>query len=182
MIYTMEISCIDPVETGGAPITGYVASAIGADGTTITDSDVTLPVWLANIAGGVSYDVRMAAVNVHGQGAWSTPVVMLMPNEPGPVTNVTLALEVPIDANILTMTATISFDAGADGFSPITEYQITDLTNVDYFNEPPPATGTPIVIQLTRPGVTTDFQIEIAAVNAVGVSTYVQSNIVTITV
>jgi hypothetical protein len=80
------------------------------------------------------------------------------------------------------MSAAITFDLGSDGGTPLTGYQVTDLTNMNYYNPPPVLAGTPIVIEIDKPLVTTDYQIEIAAANAVGTSAYTQSNTVTVTI
>lgn len=78
---TADVAFIPPVNTGGAPITGYVIVSSPAITLTYDANDATSPVRVTGtFASGVAYTFTAAAKNVAGTGPASTASAAITPN------------------------------------------------------------------------------------------------------
>jgi len=155
-----------PANDGGSSIVdydiGYTPS--GGSETIVSHGSTTPPHELLNLTDGVSYSVRVRAVNSIGDGAWSSPVTQVAALLPGTPTG--LALTAQTEALDLSWTAPAN-----DGGSPITGYSVRYT----------PSGGSPSTANTGSTGTTytlsgltggTAYSIEVAAITAAGIGAY----------
>jgi hypothetical protein len=140
---------------GGSPITGYKVTSTPST-TTITGT--TPPIVFTGLANGTSYTFRVVATNVKGDSLASESS-----NAVTPAT--TPSAPTSLSATAGDGEASISFTAGSDGGSGITNYEYS--TNGSSWTALSPADVTsPVTIVGLTNGVT--YTIYLRAVNAVG--------------
>ena len=114
-----DVSWAPPGNTGGSPITTYVASAYATPTSQIPLTSCTTSSTSCTINGltdGIGYYVSVSAQNAAGSGTASTPVVAVTP------------LERPGAPTLNSLTSgdsflSLDFSAGSDGDAPVTSYQ-----------------------------------------------------------
>lgn len=146
--------------TGGSPLTNYRYSTNGGSTfTAFSPVDTASPVTISGLTAGQTYSVVLQAINAIGNGASSSALSVVMPaSTPSAPTNLS-------SSNISSTSATISFTAGSNGGSAITNYKYsTDGTT--YTAVSPASTSTSINITGLSSGTT--YNIYVKAVNAVG--------------
>ena len=156
---TVTVSFTPPGDTGGAPITGYVAQASsGALNPTVatgTGSPITIP----GLTNGTSYTVVVTAQNLNGAGPASAPSNSVTPTAPqvlpGPPTGVNA---VGVQGGVQ-----VYFNAPANnGGSVITDYVVTSTPgNVT-------ATGPDSPVEVTGLVPGTVYSFTVLAVNQAG--------------
>ncbi len=114
-----DVSWTPPGNTGGSPVTTYVASAYATPNSQTPLASCTTSLTSCTINGltdGVVYYVSVIAQNAAGSGTGSTPVVAVIP------------LERPGAPTLNSLTSgdsflSLDFSAGTDGDAPVTSYQ-----------------------------------------------------------
>lgn len=151
---------LTPGSDGGDPILNYLYST--DDGATYTAfSPQTGPVTSLTITGltnGTTYAVKLKAVNSLGEG----PASVTAYGTPAAVPAAPTGLSYTSGYNYLT----ISFTAGNDGGSPLTNYKYSIDNGTSYTALSPADTTSPITITGLTNGTT--YQVKLRAVNAVG--------------
>jgi LPXTG-motif cell wall-anchored protein len=148
-------------DDGGSPITNHEYSIDGGGWVAFSPPEVGSPVIIEELTNGTPYSIRLRAVNALGVSVPSEPVTVTP--VPGPVlpdapTNL---VPTPGDAQ-----ATIAFTPGADGGSPITNYEYSDDGGRTWTAFSPADTTSPVTISGLTNGET--YRIVLRAVNAVG--------------
>ena len=153
---------------GGSVITNYEYSTDGTTFTALSPADTSSPVTIPGLTNGTNYTIYLKAVNAIGVSAASSSVSVTPSTTPSAPTSLT--------ATAGNGQATISFTAGSNGGSVITNYEYsTDGTTFTALS--PADTSSPVTI----PGLTngTNYTIYLKAVNAIGVSAASSSGTVT---
>ncbi len=164
-----------PVETGGMEITGYRVQhklATEADYPTSSISLITTTTTITGLESGTQYDVRVAAVNQEGRGAWLTGAGSTAPEfvatVPAAPTGVTVEKESET-------TLSVSWDAPTNtGGAEITGY---DVQYRDASESPiswTSVTPNPTDTETTITGLTAgkEYLVRVAAINSVGTGAY----------
>ena len=142
---------------GGSAITNYKYSTDGTNYTALSPTDATTPITISGLTNGTSYTIYLKAVNANGDSAASSSVTVTPSTTPSAPTSLT--------ATAGDGQATISFTAGSDGGSAITNYKYsTDGTNYSALS--PADSSSPITISGLTNG--TSYAINLKAVNTNG--------------
>jgi titin len=156
-----DVSWTAPSSTGGAPVTGYTASAYTTStGTTAVSTCTTSGTACAipGLTNGTVYYVEVAATNAAGTGAASSPRVLVTPlARPGAPTLSSLTVG---DGSI-----SAAFTAGSAGDRAITGYQYSIDGGATWVAAS--GTSSPIVITGLTNGVT--YTVAVRAVSSAGV-------------
>ena len=168
----ISVAWTAPANDGGNPISGYDLEyklPADADWTDTAHSGLATSYTIMNLSNGQSYQVRVAAVNINGNGDYAessaTPRA-----PPGEVTGLMLASG---DAHIVATWSAPS-DNGGDAITRyVVEYKLgsdTAWTDVGH---------TDTTLTATISGLTNgeDYDVRVAARNSVGVGDFVQSSI-----
>ena len=144
---------------GGSPITNYEYSLDGGSTWTsrVPASSVS-PLNISGLIGGRTYEVALRAVNAAGPGAASNVSTVVAKGTPDAPRSVT------VTAGDRSLSA--SFDAPANGGSPITNYEYSLDGGDTWQARVPASTSSPISITGLTNG--TSQQVRIRAVNGVG--------------
>jgi hypothetical protein len=142
---------------GGSAITNYKYSIDGTTYTALSPVDTSSPITIPGLTNGTSYSIYLKAVNANGDGTASTAVSVTPSTTPSAPTT--------LSATAGDGSATISFTAGSNGGSAITNYKYS-LDGTTYSALSPADGSSPITI----PGLTngTSYTIYLKAVNANG--------------
>ncbi len=142
---------------GGSAITNYKYSTDGTTYTALSPTDATTPITISGLTNGTSYTIYLKAVNTNGDSSASSSVTVTPSTTPSAPTS--------LSATAGDGQATISFTAGSNGGSAITNYKYsTDGTN--YTALSPTDATTPITISGLTNG--TSYTIYLKAVNSNG--------------
>jgi hypothetical protein len=142
---------------GGSAITNYKYSTDGTNYTALSPADSSSPITISGLTNGTSYTIYLKAVNANGDSSASSSVTVTPSTTPSAPTS--------LSATTGDSQATISFTAGSDGGSAITNYKYsTDGTN--YTALSPTDATTPITISGLTNG--TSYTIYLKAVNSNG--------------
>lgn len=145
---------------GGSPITRYDYSV--NNGITYIDANsITSPITISGLTNGVIYTVLLRAWNAVGPSEPSDGMQGTPATTPDAPTNVT--------STSGNQQLSISFTAGSNGGSPITNYQYSINNGGSYTSVSPSQTTSPILITGLVNGTT--YSIKIRAVNAIGAGT-----------
>jgi titin len=150
-----------PGANGGSAITNYQYSINGGTSFTSFSPAVTSsPVTISGLSGGTTYSVVLRAVNANGNGASSSSISVTTSNV-SPSAPTALS-----SSEVGTTSAKISFSAGANGGSAITNYKYSTNGGTSFTAFSPAVTAGPVTIT----GLTsnTTYNIVIKAVNSVG--------------
>ena len=142
---------------GGSAITNYKYSTDGTTFTALSPADSSSPITVPGLTNGTNYTIYLKAVNSNGDSSASSSVSVTPATTPSAPTS--------LSATAGDGQATISFTAGSDGGSAITNYKYsTDGTNYSALS--PTDSSSPITI----PGLTngTNYSIYLKAVNSNG--------------
>jgi len=141
----------------GSAITNYKYSLDGTTYTALSPVDASSPITIPGLTNGTSYSIYLKAVNANGDGTASTAVSVTPSTTPSDPTT--------LSATAGDGSATISFTAGSNGGSAITNYKYS-LDGTTYSALSPADGSSPITI----PGLTngTSYTIYLKAVNANG--------------
>jgi len=157
-----------PGSNGGSAITNYEFSTDGTTYRTLSPAGSSSPITIPGLTNGTNYTIYLKAVNAVGVSAASSSVTVTPSTTPSAPASLT--------ATAGNGQATISFTAGSNGGSAITNYEFsTDGTN--YSTLSPADSSSPVTISGLTNG--TSYNIYLKAVNAVGVSA--ASSAVTVT-
>lgn len=131
---SLQISFTDPVANGGSAITNYEYTINnGSSWITLSPADTTTPITIPGLSDGVSYTVKIRAVNSYGSGTASTSVSMIpgliarisaltLSNSPakGLITTLTVSLTIPGKVNFLINNKRISgcYKLNSSGSAP----------------------------------------------------------------
>jgi len=164
----LVIAFSPPTFDGGASISNYEYSL--DNGATFTSANTTTsPFTKTGLTNGTTYQVIIRAVNAVGPGAPSAMVEGTPSTLPSPPTALSGS---PADKQII-----VTFTAGNDGGSDITNYQYSTNNGANYLALSPADLSSPITInKLSTDGTTnltngTPYTVRLKAVNANGVST-----------
>ncbi len=142
---------------GGSAITNYKYSTDGTNYTALSPTDATTPITISGLTNGTSYTIYLKAVNANGDSSASSSVTVTPSTTPSAPTS--------LSATAGDGQATISFTAGSNGGSAITNYKYsTDGTT--YTALSPTDATTPITISGLTNG--TSYTIYLKAVNSNG--------------
>jgi large repetitive protein len=148
-----------PGANGGSPITNYKYSTDGTNYTAFSPAQTTSPVLITALTNGTSYTVYLKEVNANGDSVASSSVTATPSTVPNAPTSLSSAYG--------NGSASISFTAGSNGGSAITNYQYSlDGTNYTAFS--PAQTSSPVSITGLTNG--TAYTIYLKTVNANGAS------------
>ena len=159
------LSWTAPASNGGSAITDYVIQYLYGgtwipfvDGTSNTTSAI-----VTGLTNGTVYDFRVAAVNIAGQGNWSTSVTSTPATVPGPVTS--------LSGSLSSTTATVQWTPPADpSGASVTGFKVSyKLSNSVTWSTPIDDAASPALITGLTSGSTYDYLV--TAVNAIGEST-----------
>ena len=159
----ISIAFTAPASTGGSPITNYMYSL--DDGQTFvafSPAQVTSPLLVTGLVGGTTYDVKIRAVNVVGEGTASTKTAITYLAKPG----------APTIGSITSgnQELSITFTAPtSDGGAPITNYMYSLDNGVTFVSFSPAQTTSPLRITNLIAG--TSYSVKILAINSVGQGT-----------
>lgn len=159
-----------PGSDGGSPLTNY---SVSLDGgvifTPLSPAQTTSPILLTGLTNGTTYSILIRAINRVG----SSPNSNAQSGTPAAIPDApTLQAILPADSS-----AYVYFQAGANGGSPITNYEITIDGGSTWTALSPADIATPVLIQGLTNGVVTTVQLR--AINASGPS--IASNSLTTT-
>jgi hypothetical protein len=156
-IQQLTVFFMGSVSDGGSPITTYEYSLDGV--TYQTTGTLTSPFTISGLTNGVTYTIRMRANNAVGFSATSNSLQGTPLSTPSAPTGLSI-----LAGN---QQLTVSFTAGSDGGSPLTNYEYSVNNGLSYVAVSPAQTTSPIVIT----GLTNDttYSVKLRAVNAVGV-------------
>ena len=105
-----------PAQQGGSPITNYQYSLDGGvTFTSFSPATIASPVTITGLTVGISYSVVLRAINSIGNGTNSDVLSVVIPTAPFAPTG--------LSGTTTGTTATITFIAGLNGGSPITNYK-----------------------------------------------------------
>ncbi len=148
-----------PASSGTSPITHYEYSLDGGGIWTAFSPSVTeSPGTIEGLINGKPYSVSLRAVSADGAGAASVPVAVTPRTTP--------ARPQDLEAVSGDGQATISFEAGSDGGSPVTNYEYSVDFGVTWTPFSPAAVKSPVTITGLVNG--TVYSAQIRAVNAAG--------------
>ena len=142
---------------GGSAITNYKYSLDGTTYTALSPVDTTSPISIAGLTNGTAYSIYLKAVNAIGDGTASSSVSVTPSTTPAAPTSLV--------ATAGDGQASISFTAGANGGSAITNYKYS-LDGISYTALSPVDTSSPVIITGLSNG--TSYSIYLKAVNANG--------------
>ena len=145
--------------TGGATITNYAYSLDdGANWTTLSPVSITSPISVTGLSDATQYTVRLRAINIAGNGAASSSVTVRTLGVPSQPTITS--------ANSRDRAVDVYFTAGANGGSPVTNYEYSIDGGSTWVARSSASTLSPLVISGLTNG--TSYTIAIRAVNSVG--------------
>jgi hypothetical protein len=163
---------------GGSTITNYKYSTNnGATYTAFSPADTSSPVTITGLTNGTTYQIKLRAVNAIGDGTESSAVSGTPSTVPSAPTGLSGS-----PGNTI---ATISFTAGSNGGSAITNYEYSTDGGSTFLAFSPADAASPVTIStLSSDGTTpltngVSYTIQLKAVNANGTS--VASSSVTVT-
>lgn len=173
-----SISSLTPTDGGlsvafsaaasGAPILWYDYQLDGGDW--IASIATSSPVVIAGLTNGRSYSIKIRAVSSIGDGAASGA-------SSGTPTTVPAAPSISA-IGLDTGAVSVSFEAGANGGSPITNYQYSINNGSTWSTRSPVSTASPLSISGLTGGV--EYPIRLRAVNLAGAGTQSNASIVTV--
>ena len=146
---------------GGSALTNYQYSTNGGTSfTSFSPATTSSPVTISGLSGGTTYSVVLRAVNANGNGASSSSVSVTTSNV-APSAPTALS-----SSEVGTTSAKISFTAGSNGGSSITNYKYSTNGGTSFTAFSPAVTASPVTIT----GLTsnTTYSVVIKAVNSVG--------------
>jgi hypothetical protein len=143
--------------SGGSAITNYKYSLDGTTYTALSPTDAASPVTITGLTNGTSYSISLKAVNSSGDSAASAAVSVTPSTTPSAPTSLT--------ATAGNGQATISFTAGSNGGSAITNYKYS-LDGTNYTALSPTDATSPVTITGLTNG--TSYSIYLKTVNANG--------------
>ena len=145
--------------TGGATITNYTYSLDdGATWTVLSPASTTSPIVVSSLSDATQYSVKLAAVNIAGTGSASSTVSVRTHGAPSqPTITSTNSRDGAVD---------VSFTGGANGGSPVTNYEYSTDGGATWVTRSPASTLSPLVISGLTNGTT--YSVAIRAVNSVG--------------
>jgi len=146
-----------PGSNGGSAITNYKYSLDGTTYTALSPIDSSSPITISGLTNGTSYTVYLKAVNARGDSSASTSVSVTPSTTPSAPTSLT--------ATAGDGQATISFTAGSDGGSAITNYKYS-LDGTNYTALSPTDSSSPVTISGLTNG--TSYTVYLKAVNSNG--------------
>ena len=146
-----------PGSNGGSAITNYKYSLDGTNFLDFSPSITSSPVTISGLTNGTSYNVYLKAVNARGDSSASTSVSVTPSTTPSAPTS--------LSATAGDGQATISFTAGSDGGSAITNYKYS-LDGTNYTALSPTDSSSPVTISGLTNG--TSYTVYLKAVNANG--------------
>jgi hypothetical protein len=146
-----------PGSNGGSAITNYKYSLDGTTYTALSPIDSSSPITISGLTNGTSYTVYLKAVNARGDSSASTSVSVTPSTTPSAPTSLT--------ATAGDGQTTISFTAGSDGGSAITNYKYS-LDGTNYTALSPTDSSSPVTISGLTNGNT--YTIYLKAVNSAG--------------
>ena len=168
---------LEPSDDGGSPIIGYTVDyAVASSGTwqtqdsALIDND-TKSSTISGLTPNTEYNVRVAAVNSVGQGAYSanatdTTDALTVPNAPTISPNPSVTLD----------SVSISWNKPDNGGSPITGYSVQYVTSggSSWSTHQDGNDTSNTALSATIPGLTpnTEYTFRVAAVNTVGQGAY----------
>ncbi|WP_345718787.1 fibronectin type III domain-containing protein, partial [Kineosporia mesophila] len=147
-----------PTQTGGAPITGYVLTATPGTGADVVRKVDATTATVTGLTNGITYRVRVAAVNAAGTGSTSSSVTVT------PLTVAQAPSSLAVDSGDGSFTATWNAPAETGG-APVTGYALTYVTP----SGAPvvqPVSGTRAVVSGLSNGVA--YKVSVAAITAAG--------------
>ncbi|MFI0460731.1 MAG: beta strand repeat-containing protein [Ilumatobacteraceae bacterium] len=173
-----SISSLTPTDGGlsvafsaaasGAPILWYDYQIDGGDW--VASPATASPVAISGLTNGSSYSIKIRGVSSIGDGAASGASSGTPRTVPAAPSISAIGLD--------TGAVSVSFDAGATGGSPITNYQYSINNGSTWTTRSPVSTASPLSISGLTGGV--EYPIRLRAVNAAGSGT--QSNVSNVTV
>ena len=170
-----DVSWTAPLDNGGSGITGYVLQYSGNGGSTWTPQPPTAATSggpVTGLSNGTEYIFRVAAVNAVGTSTFTQSNAVTPATVPGAPAGVTA-----VRGNTQ---ADVSWTAPLDnGGSGITGYVLQYSGNGGSTWTPQPPTAATSGGPVTGLSNGTEYIFRVAAVNAVGTSTFTQSNAVT---
>jgi len=146
-----------PGSNGGSAITNYKYSLDGTNFLDFSPSITSSPVTISGLTNGTSYNVYLKAVNARGDSSASTSVSVTPSTTPSAPTS--------LSATAGDGQATISFTAGSDGGSAITNYKYS-LDGTNYTALSPTDSSSPVTISGLTNG--TSYTVYLKAVNSNG--------------
>lgn len=153
------------VNNGGSPITNYQYSV--NNGVSFTSAGTTTPITITGLTNGVAYQVIIRAVNSIGTSSPSAMVEATPSTVPAAPTGLS-----GVGGN---QQITVTFTAGDNGGSPITNYQYSTDNGATYMAFSPSVTSSPVVITTLSANSgnlvnNTAYTVRLKAVNVNGVS------------
>lgn len=154
---------------GGSAITNYKYSTNnGSTYTAFSPAVTASPVTITGLTNGTTYQIKLLAVNAVGDGAESSAVSGTPSTVPSAPTG--------LSGSPGNTAATISFTAGSNGGSPITNYQYSTDGGSTFLAFSPADAASPVTIStLSSDGTTpltngVSYTIQLKAVNVIGTS------------
>jgi titin len=153
--------------TGGATITNYTYSLDdGATWTVLSTPSTTSPIVVSNLSDATQYSVKLAAINIAGTGSASSTVSVRTHGAPSqPTITSTNSRDGAVD---------VFFAGGANGGSPVTNYEYSTDGGSTWVARSSASTLSPLVIGGLTNGTT--YSVAIRAVNSVGAGTASQAS------
>ncbi len=145
--------------TGGATITNYTYSLDdGATWTVLNPASTTSPIVVSGLSDATQYNVKLAAINIAGTGSASSTVSVRTHGAPSqPTITSTSSRNGAVD---------VFFSGGANGGSPVTNYEYSTDGGSTWVARSPASTLSPLSISGLANGTT--YSIAIRALNSVG--------------
>ena len=147
-----------PGYDGGAAITNYEYSLDGLPWVAFSPAQAGSPVTVPGLTNGVTYSIRLRAVNEAGPGAPSDPVSVKPMAVPSAPTNIV--------ANAGDAAIAVQFTPGFDGGTPISNYEYSLDNGATWTAMSPVVTTSPFIVTGVRGGY--EYKFAIRAVNAIG--------------